>query len=35
MACDNARWLEQRQHANPCTDLHYLIEVLETALKET
>ncbi len=34
-ACDNARWLEQQQHANPCTDLHYLIEVLETALKET
>jgi hypothetical protein len=34
-ACENALWLEQQQHANPYTDLHRLMDVLEHALKET
>lgn len=34
-ACENALWLEQQQHANPYTDLHRLMDVLEQALKET
>ena len=33
-ACKHARWLEQQQFENPSTELHQLIEVLETALKE-
>ncbi|HMT91588.1 RloB family protein [uncultured Thiothrix sp.] len=31
-ACENARWLAQQQHANPCTDLHHLMAVLESTL---
>lgn len=34
-ACENAWWLEQQQHANPCTDLHHLIDILKKTLKET